>query len=88
MTRGKRSFIFIGAHNVEGMRALYQAGLVFDHALVAFSIRQSDVIAIREDCSIDYSSADFTVLIILALCLKMLQRRYFQHVSLLIGAES
>lgn len=62
MTRGKRSFIFIGAHNVEGMRALYQAGLVFDHALVAFSIRpQSDVIAAGKIVRLITKSVDFTV---------------------------
>lgn len=46
MTRGRRSFIFIGAHNVEGMRVLWQAGLKYQHALVAFSDRpQADVVA-------------------------------------------
>lgn len=61
MTRGKRSFIFIGAHNVEGMRVLYQAGLTFDHALVAFSGRpQSDIVAAGKIVRLIARTADFT----------------------------
>lgn len=46
VTRGKRSFIFIGAHNVEGMRVLYTAGMRYPHGIVAFSSRPlADVIA-------------------------------------------
>lgn len=39
VTRGERSFIFIGAHNVEGMRVLLSSGMTFEHGLLAFSSR-------------------------------------------------